>query len=359
MSQLPLIADPATYRPCQWDLLEYPEYRDYWIELFRKHFPLLLEEAREDAADRGQDEQQTQQRCNDAQSQFFAYLDQVQANPQAYAPLDILTFCYERERVLRQHGFEDPYRLAKHRQNTAMLRELPALLQSLDALPDTERHESLIRGVFAGNIYDQGATETNALFQQGKQIIFSDILNQLRPRPWFVDHLDAWLERVKPENPAHRRALAFVDNAGPDIVLGMIPFTRDLLRRGTRVTLAANTTPSLNDVTIDELKVLIEQVAAFDSVIAKALQDQRLRVMGSGNGVPLIDLTKLDHVLVTDAAKDPYDLLILEGMGRAVESNFHVDFECETLKLAMIKDRGVAEAMNADLYDLVMRYDQP
>ncbi|KAK7268542.1 hypothetical protein RIF29_21243 [Crotalaria pallida] len=33
--------------------------------------------------------------------------------------------------------------------------------------------------------------------------------------------------------PPHRRALLFVDNSGADIVLGMLPLARELLRRGT------------------------------------------------------------------------------------------------------------------------------
>jgi type II pantothenate kinase len=35
--------------------------------------------------------------------------------------------------------------------------------------------------------------------------------------------------------PPHRRALLFVDNSGADIVLGMLPLARELLRRGTEV----------------------------------------------------------------------------------------------------------------------------
>lgn len=38
----------------------------------------------------------------------------------------------------------------------------------------------------------------------------------------------------KKPNP-HRRALLFVDNSGADIVLGMLPLARELLRRGTEV----------------------------------------------------------------------------------------------------------------------------
>lgn len=35
----------------------------------------------------------------------------------------------------------------------------------------------------------------------------------------------------------YKRALLFVDNSGADIVLGMLPLARELLRRGTEVTM--------------------------------------------------------------------------------------------------------------------------
>lgn len=56
-----------------------------------------------------------------------------------------------------------------------------------------------------------------------------------------VDDFDILKERMfgsggkKP--PPHKRALLFVDNSGADVVLGMLPFARELLRRGTEVCL--------------------------------------------------------------------------------------------------------------------------
>jgi type II pantothenate kinase len=55
----------------------------------------------------------------------------------------------------------------------------------------------------------------------------------LTARPWLVDGLDAWLDRLK--GPPHKCAAIFVDNSGIDIILGIIPFARELLQRGTKV----------------------------------------------------------------------------------------------------------------------------
>jgi type II pantothenate kinase len=52
-----------------------------------------------------------------------------------------------------------------------------------------------------------------------------------------VDGLDAWLDRLK--GPPHKCAAIFVDNSGIDIVLGILPFARDLLQRGTKVIILA------------------------------------------------------------------------------------------------------------------------
>lgn len=348
---LPLLADPENYVACAWDLTVHDAKRAYWLGLFRRHFPSLLEEAVREAAGRGD----AQRRADEARDAFFTYLDEVGAEPGRYGRLDILEVCYERERILRRAGFDDPYRLAKARENATALEHLPRRLADLDAMQGPELAAAIIKGVFAGNIFDLGATKTAERFQGGRTVDFSATLTELRDRPWLVDSLDAWLERMR--GPAHEQALLFVDNAGPDIVLGMIPLTRYLLQRGTRVILTANSEPSLNDVTHDELMTLIEQVAAVDAVIRDACADGRLRLIASGNNAPLIDMTRLAPKLVATVAAEPVDLLVIEGMGRALESNYHVPFACETLKLAMIKDEGVADALGGEVYDLVMRYE--
>lgn len=53
-------------------------------------------------------------------------------------------------------------------------------------------------------------------------------------RPWLQDDLEDWIERLKTGLP-HKCAAIFVDNSGVDIVLGILPFARDLLLRGTKV----------------------------------------------------------------------------------------------------------------------------
>jgi hypothetical protein len=48
-----------------------------------------------------------------------------------------------------------------------------------------------------------------------------------------LDDLDNILTRF--QQHSYSKAILFVDNAGADVLLGMVPFARELLKRGTKV----------------------------------------------------------------------------------------------------------------------------
>lgn len=354
MPAFPLLADPDGYRPCLWDLNQHPQRRAYWLALFRSHFPKLLATYRKEADERGEDIESIDRRASDAQDRFYVFLDMVEADPEAVDDLNILKICYAREKALRAAGIDDPYRLAKRIDTEHALQLLPSLLSELDAVDESARRLAVIQGVFAGNIYDLGATKTVEMFSDDR-VDFHDVRSKLKPRPWYFDDLDAWLARLN--GPPHRAACLFVDNAGPDVTLGMIPFARFLLQRGTDVILTSNPYPSLNDITHDELGELIVQIAAFDAPIREALAQGRLTLVPSGNNAPLIDLAHVSDALAQAVTTAGVDLVVIEGMGRAVETNLDAKLSCDCLKLAMIKDEGVAEALGAGLFDLVMKFE--
>ena len=155
----------------------------------------------------------------------------------------------------------------------------------------------------------------------------------------------------------------FVDNAGADVVLGMLPLCRELLRGGAEVVLAANETPSINDVTARELIDLLPRVAAAEvdgtqsRVFLEALDSKKLKVVSSGSDLPVIDLSRVSWELV-DAARGA-DLIVLEGMGRAVETNLRARFTCDALNLGMVKHPEVAQCLRGTLYDCVCRFRRP
>lgn len=348
----PLLADRAAYVACPWDLIGDADRRDYWLGVFRRQWPSLLDQAMREAADRGVD---ATSMCEEADQRFAHYLDTVEQAPKAFGRLDVLSICLHREDALRAAGIADPYRLLKESENERAIALLPALLEELDQADDADRDRLVIEGVFAGNIFDMGAEHTQKMFENGT-VDFASVRSKLKPRPWRHDALDAWSARLR--DKPYQAAVLFVDNAGPDIVLGMIPLARELLRRGTSVVLSANTEPALNDVTHDELVGLIARVAAIDTVVAKSLENKKLRLVESGNWAPLMDLAQISPQLKAVCEELPIDLVVLEGMGRSMESNPDCKLTCDTLRLAMVKDLGVADSFGAELFDLVMRYEQ-
>ncbi|MEX2673628.1 MAG: ARMT1-like domain-containing protein [Phycisphaeraceae bacterium] len=344
----PLIGSIDDYEPHTIEMLDDAEARRYWLDVFRTHTAGLAERA---ALAAGNDED-AQARAAEFAAAFDAVLDRLESDPFTFGSLDIALLCTLRQHLLATQGFDDPFLPIKQKENADALALLPALLTELDALPEAERLRRLIAGVFAGNIFDFGASEAIKLYEAG-QVDFHVTREQVAAKQWLVDHL-AKLEARFAEH-VHRRAVVFVDNAGADVVLGMIPLARYLLQRGTHVVLTANSKPALNDVIHDELEELIDQIAAFDAPIADALADGSLTLAPSGNALPVIDLTSVDAQLA--AAAEDADLLVLEGMGRALETNYRHRFTCDTLKLAMIKEQHVADVLGGKLYDVVCHFD--
>ncbi|KAJ3086796.1 hypothetical protein HK102_012446 [Quaeritorhiza haematococci] len=150
-----------------------------------------------------------------------------------------------------------------------------------------------------------------------------------------------------PRGP-HHKAVIFVDNSGADIILGILPFARYLLQRGTHVVLAANTDPAVNDITAEELtKVMNTTICNLDETLRNAWNDKRLQVIGTGSGSPCLDLTRISDDLVIEAADA--DFVILEGMGRAIHTNFRARFTVESLKIGVFKNPQVAQELGASM----------
>lgn len=107
-------------------------------------------------------------------------------------------------------------------------------------------------------------------------------------RPWLIDSLDNWVEKIcsKP----YKKIAIFIDNSGFDIVLGILPLARELLRQGSKLILCANSAPALNDVTHSELLVLLRKVAVICPIISKGLNDGSLKSMETAQGGPCLDL---------------------------------------------------------------------
>lgn len=349
MATLQQLADLPAYRACDWDLAQDSAGRDAWVRTFIEHADELLAQTRESYPEAPPERLAAFRRA------FVAAMESVAATPQRYPRIDILLLDELREGMQREYGFPDPFAAVKARVNRAALADLPVLLAELDAVASPAAEvELLARGLMAGNLFDLGARVTADQFRQnGHQ--FWAARDALGPRPWFIDHVERWQARWATGRP-YRHAVLFVDNAGGDVCLGCLPLARWMNRHGTRVTLAANSRPALNDITAAELIELLAVAAGFDDAVARAVSEELLVVVATGTGAPLLDLTALSPECVAAAADA--DLLVLQGMGRALESNFDARFRCAVLRTAVVKDELLARRLGARLMDCVFRFDR-
>ncbi len=343
LATLAQLLDRENYRPCDWDLVTDAAGRDYWIENFIAHLDVQMEMISASYPD-ADDE-----RLAALRRDYVALMNSLRDAPARFGRLDVLMLDELRQELLVRHGFPDPFKRVKERENAAALALLPRLLAEIDAMPPAERPARLVEGLLAGNIFDLGSMPTVERYNSGEADFWHSLVS-LPARPWFRDDLDNWQRRIA-SRAAYRHVLFFVDNAGGDIVLGCLPLARMLMQSGARVTLAANSLAALNDITADELLALIGQAAESDAAFA----DPRLRVVATGNRAPLIDLTNLTAECVATSADA--DLIILHGMGRSIESNYRAGFQCDALWTAVVKDEAVARHIGAELFDCVFRFE--
>lgn len=346
MACLPQLLEPDRYRPCDWDLRTDDAGRAYWIDLFRWHLDAVLV-----PLIRAQFPAKLHS-LPAFRSDYLARFEAIARYPSDHGRVDVLHFTVLREASLRQFGFDDPFRGVKQRETDAALGLLPAVLAELDAAAPRARAELLVRGLLAGNVFDLGSRATIEQHRAGVTA-FHTALASLPARPWLVDQADAWFRRWE-QSPPYRHVAFFVDNAGGDLALGCLPLVRWMLRHKTRVTLAANSGPALNDITASELGALLTRCAPLDADLARAIDEGRLAVRATGSTTPLLDLMHLEGEFV--AAVADADLILLHGMGRAIESNFHARFSCDVLRTAVLKDERVAARLNGRLFDCVFRF---
>jgi type II pantothenate kinase len=257
---------------------------------------------------------------------------------------------------LQKHGFEDAFADLKNRENSAAQPLLPQVCRQIDALAGEARLRAVVEGVFAGNIFDMGAEATAKQFLHGGPDFF-ETRKKLPGRPWLIDDYDAFAERAlgtRGASPAakreYSRVVFFVDNAGSDFLLGAVPMMRWFAREGASVVLAANERSTLNDMTIHDVRAWWPRVLEVEP----SLKGLPIELVSTGTGEPLIDLSAVSAELNRAAAGA--DLVVLEGMGRGVESNLDAEFSCDALNLAMLKDAAVAKRVGGTLYDVICRF---
>lgn len=73
----------------------------------------------------------------------------------------------------------------------------------------------------------------------------------------------------------------------------------------------------------------------------------------------LLPQSRLDKGLAVLVRERGADLVVIEGMGRAVHTNYHAALCCESLKLAVIKNSWLAERLGGRLFSVIFKYEVP
>ncbi|KAI5623000.1 pantothenate kinase 4 isoform X1 [Silurus asotus] len=388
---LPLLQDPSSYIPDTVDLTEDALAREYWLYCFEEALDGVVKRA----VASQKDQPEATERAEKFRQKYRHKLQTLRHQPFAYGSLTVRSLLDTREHCLNEFNFPDPYSKIKQKENDMALKYYLKVVQSLDELTWEQRQFALVRGLLAGNVFDWGAKAVSDILETDPQFGFEQAKQQLQERPWLVDAYNQWIERLK--DPPHKCALFFVDNSGVDIILGVFPFVRELLIRGTEVVLASNSGPALNDVTNSELQIVTERIAAMDPVIQAGVNEDRLTLVQSGSSSPCLDLrlshehdiqennvyrirerngqkylelnvqkvhtdligSRLDKVLATVVRERGTDLVIIEGMGRAIHTNYYAMLNCESLKLAVIKNSWLAERLGGKIFSVVFKYEVP
>ncbi|XP_035206031.1 4'-phosphopantetheine phosphatase-like [Stegodyphus dumicola] len=348
----PLLKEPADYVPDTVDLTQDADARDYWLVCFEDAIDKFVERAIQSQIHHAD----AQHRAKIFKEKYISRLQHLRTHPFAYGSLTVRSLLDMREHCLNEFDFPDPYLQQKRLENEQALKLLKGRIDTLNAMNWSERQEALVVGLLAGNVFDWGAKEV-AKVMEGSDFGFTDAKEKLEARPWLIDDLDGWIERLK--GKPHKCAAIFVDNSGMDVVLGVIPFALELLKRETKVLLCANSKPALNDVTYQELKVLMRKVAAIITDVKDALSSCKLKILDSGQGSPCLDLSRLNLEVAEAMESNETDLIVLEGMGRAVHTNLNAKFRCESIKAAVLKNQWLAARLGGEMFSVIFKYECP
>nr|XP_034196424.1 4'-phosphopantetheine phosphatase [Osmia lignaria] len=349
----PLLKDPSSYNPDTTDLAQDKEARDYWLQCFEESVDKFVARAIH-----SQPHSPTaKDRATKLKEKYVNRLHYLHLQPFAYGTLTVRVLLDTIEHCMKEFDFPDPYLHQKKQENEEALKHLKNRIIAIDYLEGADKIKALILGVLSGNMFDWGANAVATLMET-TDFGFAEAQAKIPGRPWLQDDLDDWIDRLE-TGPPHKCAAIFVDNSGVDIVLGILPFARDLLLRGTKVILCANSMPALNDVTYPELVVTLRDAAKICKVIRQALKENRLIAMETAQAGPCLDLSRLSLDLCLAMVKHNVDLIVLEGMGRTLHTNLHAKLTCECLKLAVVKNRWLALRLGGDMYAVICKYERP
>ncbi|GMT07404.1 hypothetical protein PENTCL1PPCAC_29578 [Pristionchus entomophagus] len=353
MRPFPLLSPAVEYDPDTVDLNSDLAAREFWLTIMEESVHKMCTKAIESQAE----SPTAAERADVVAKKYLEQLQLLRDKPFAYGTCNVRNLLDLREQIFQEHEFDDPFKLQKKLENDLAVRELPKVVAKLDSMDDArERLAEATKGLLAGNVFDWGAKEVVKLMEGEETFTFQKAIDVIPERPWLHDSLDEFLDETF--NGSHKSIVVFVDNSGADVVLGVIPFAREFLKLGSQVTIVSNLLPALNDITYGELEEVMAEVAQRDELLKRSMTEGTLKIMHSGQGSPCLDLRRIDSKLCELVLRDKVDLVVIEGMGRALHTNFNAHFSVPSLKAAVIKTRWLADRMGGDIFSVVCKYEK-
>jgi len=347
--------------PGLWDLARDTKVIPHWTAIFRANARFLLEIAAADG------DREARPRAESALEIFEGLLRDLEAGEAARTVRTVHAVTLVREHLLRGHDLPDAYRGTKAREAGRVLLEAPAALERAWELGGwDDSREALIEvlsDLLAGNLFDLGSRWTQDAFRAGELDIAGARRAYRGPVTECLSHWDpATLELLRPrprplDAPAEGRVLLLADNAGADFLLGVLPAAVFWARRW-EVVVVVNSLPASSDIAIQEARAHWSLLAALPGgPLARLQAAGRLSLIESGTGSPGIDLRYVGGAL--NAAASGVRWVLLEGQGRAIETNWDTPFLCPVLRAAVVKDPCVAEKIEERAGAPLLRWDAP
>jgi len=101
----------------------------------------------------------------------------------------------------------------------------------------------------------------------------------------------------------------------------------------------------------------MEKLQKSNSEFENFVKEGKIKILENGSGSPCINLLSVPRDLCKILADSKCDLIVLEGMGRAIHTNFKTTFSIDCIKLAILKNQWIATKLNGKLFDAVCKFD--
>ncbi|MCE5165693.1 hypothetical protein HAX54_011665, partial [Datura stramonium] len=128
-----------------------------WIQVFKNSIPSFRKRAEND--DTVPD---APSRAEKFAHRYTEILEDLKKDPESHGgPPDGILLCRLREQVLRELGFRDIFKKVKEEENAKAISLFEDVVRLNDAIEDDEakRMENLVKGIFAGNLFDLGSAQ--------------------------------------------------------------------------------------------------------------------------------------------------------------------------------------------------------